>query len=64
MCSEKKALNAINKGSNSSDASMQHCIRFCVSDPQKPHKAKERISTGPEKIFIMVHMSSRKLGWC
>ena len=56
--SEKKPLNAINKGSSSSGSSSKdgkaHAIRFCVPDPHKPQKAKERISTGPEKIFIMV----------
>lgn len=51
--SEKKALNAINKGSNV-EGGKAHAVRFCVSDPHKPQKAKERISSGPEKIFIMV----------
>lgn len=53
VCSEKKHLNAINKGS-SNHAGKQHAVRFCVPDPNKPQKTKERISTGPEKIFIMV----------
>ena len=59
--SEKKPLNAINKGSSSSSSSggsskdgKAHAVRFCVPDPHKPQKAKERISSGPEKIFIMV----------
>ncbi|KAL0036137.1 hypothetical protein WJX79_005176 [Trebouxia sp. C0005] len=52
--SEKKALNAINKGSNV-EGGKAHAVRFCVSDPHKPQKAKERISSGPEKIFIMVN---------
>ena len=55
--SEKKPLNAINKGSSSGGSSKDgkaHAVRFCVPDPQKPQKAKERISSGPEKIFIMV----------
>ena len=58
--SEKKPLNAINKGgSNSGNGSSSkdrkaHAVRFCVPDPHKPQKAKERISSGPEKIFIMV----------
>ena len=51
--SEKKPLNAINKGS-SSGSGKAHAIRFCVPDPHKPQKTKERISTNAEKIFIMV----------
>ncbi|DBB06327.1 TPA: Sec63 [Trebouxia sp. C0004] len=52
--SEKKPLNAINKGSNV-EGGKAHAVRFCVPDPHKPQKTKERISTGPEKIFIMVN---------
>ncbi len=51
--SEKKPLNAINKGSNV-EGGKGHAVRFCVPDPHKPQKAKDRIRTGPEKIFIMV----------
>ena len=51
--SEKKPLNAINKG-GSAENGKAHAIRFCVPDPHKPQKTKERISSGPEKIFIMV----------
>lgn len=51
--SEKKPLNAINKGS-SSTADKEHAVRFCVPDPHKPQKAKERISSSAEKIFVMV----------
>ena len=51
--SEKKPLNAINKGSSNS-ADKAHNVRFCVPDPNKPQKAKERISTSAEKIFVMV----------
>ena len=41
-------LNSINKGSN------EGSVRFCVPDPPKPSKPKERITTAQEKIFIMV----------
>ncbi len=51
--SEKKPLNAINKGSNV-EGGKAHAVRFCVPDPHKPQKTKERIGNGPEKIFIMV----------
>ena len=51
--SEKKPLNAINKGSNV-ESGKAHTVRFCVADPHKPQKTKERIGSGPEKIFIMV----------
>jgi len=51
--SEKKPLNAINKGSNV-EGGKGHAVRFCVPDPHKPQKTKERIGSGPEKIFIMV----------
>ena len=51
--SEKKPLNAINKGSGP-EKGKSHAVRFCVPDPHKPQKTKERISTGAEKIFIMV----------
>lgn len=51
--SEKKPLNAINKGGSAENGKV-HAIRFCVPDPHKPQKTKERISSGPEKIFIMV----------
>ena len=51
--SEKKPLNAINKGS-SSTADKVHAVRFYVPDPKKSQKAKERISTSAEKIFVMV----------
>ncbi|KAL0055867.1 hypothetical protein WJX82_005206 [Trebouxia sp. C0006] len=52
--SEKKPLNAINKGSNV-EGGKAHAVRFCVPDPHKPQKTKERIGNGPEKIFIMVN---------
>ena len=52
--SEKKPLNAINKGSSKVEGSKAHAVRFCVPDPNKPQKTKERINTGPDKIFIMV----------
>lgn len=57
--SEKKPLNAINKGSSGGSSSSSkdgkaHAVRFCVPDQHKPQKAKERISSSPEKIFIMV----------
>lgn len=66
--SEKKPLNAINKGSSSSGGSSgskdgkAHAVRFCVPDPHKPQKVKERISSGPEKIFIMVRQQLIDLG--
>lgn len=45
---EKKVLNAVNKSYNDGG------IRYCVPNPAKLEKAKERISSGPEKIFILV----------
>lgn len=59
--SEKKPLNAINKGGSSSSSSNSsgkdgkaHAVRFWVPDAHKSQKRKERIGSGPEKIFIMV----------
>ncbi|KAK9810502.1 hypothetical protein WJX72_011853 [[Myrmecia] bisecta] len=43
---QKKILNAINKGQG---------VRFSVTDPAKPQKAKERISTAADKIFILIN---------
>ena len=51
--SEKKPLNVINKGS-SGQGEKAHAVRFSVPDAHKPQKTKERISSGPEKIFVMV----------
>ena len=48
---EKKILNAINKSFS------DETIRFCVPRPENHDKAKERISTGAEKIFILVHFN-------
>lgn len=45
---EKRTLNAINKSHKDG------CIRYCVPNPAKPDKHKERISTAAEKIFILV----------
>jgi hypothetical protein len=45
---EKKVLNAINKSHT------KGAVRYCVANPQKPAKPMDRISTGPEKIFILV----------
>jgi hypothetical protein len=44
--SEKKVLNTINKD--------EHCVRYFVSQASRPSKAKDRIKTAAEKIFIMV----------
>ena len=49
---EKKILNAVNKSYT------EGRIRYCVPNPAKPEKHKERISSGPEKIFILVRYSS------
>nr|AKI32384.1 DNA helicase [Watanabea reniformis] len=46
---EKKVLNAINKSVG------EGRVRFCVPDPNRSQRPKERIATGPEKIFIMVN---------
>ena len=51
---EKKALNAVNKSHG------EGRIRYCVPNPAKPEKHKERISTGPEKIFILVSRRTPK----
>ena len=48
---EKKVLNAINKSVS------EEKIRYCVPRPENRDKAKERINTGPEKIFILVRFS-------
>lgn len=45
---EKKVLNAVNKSFT------EGRIAYCVPNPVKLEKHKERISTGPEKIFILV----------
>ena len=45
---EKKVLNAINKSVS------EEKVRYCVPRPENRDKAKERITTGPEKIFILV----------
>ena len=51
--SEKKPLNAINKGSGGENGK-GHSVRFFAPDARKPQKPKERISSSAEKIFIMV----------
>ena len=61
--SEKKPLNAINKGS-SSTADKTHAVRFYVPDPNKAQKAKERISTSAEKIFVMVRTVFQAYACC
>lgn len=48
--SEKKVLNSINKNDD--------CMRFVVSEAARPAKAKDRIKTPAEKIFIMVRMTT------
>ena len=50
---EKRLLNGINKQLS------QDSLQRCIVDEHKASKAKERISTGPEKIFIMVGL----YGW-
>ena len=48
---EKKVLNAINK------SVAEGRIRFCVPSAPGSQKHKQRITSGPEKIFILVRMS-------
>lgn len=43
---EKRALNAINKDAG--------CVRFPVTEEGRPGKARERIKTPADKIFILV----------
>ena len=45
---EKKVLNAVNKSWT------EGRIAYCVPNPAKPEKHKERITDGPEKIFLLV----------
>ena len=44
-----QVLNTINKSHGKPGG-----VCYCVANPQKPSKPMERISTGPEKIFILV----------
>ena len=52
---EKKVLNAINKSWKEGK------IAYCVPNPANKEKHKERITDGPEKIFILVSLSHRIL---
>ena len=47
---EKKVLNAINK------SVAEGRIRFCVPSAPGSQKHKQRITSGPEKIFILVRL--------
>lgn len=48
--SEKKVLNEINRSQQDGR------IRYCVPNPAKPDRHKERISSSPEKMFILVSL--------
>lgn len=45
---EKRVLNTINRSAG------QGRIRFCVTDGGAAGRRKERITSGPEKIFLLV----------
>ena len=45
---EKKQLNALNK-------LLSHDrLEFCILDEHRADRAKERLASGPEKLFVMV----------
>ena len=45
---EKKLLNSLNKQLG------QECLEHCIVDEHRSDRPKERIGTGPEKVFVMV----------